>query len=52
MLLRDVALYDSRLMLDVWLAGLQINCSVSKTSQCHRVLELAPATAALGYFHF
>lgn len=40
------------LMLEVWLAGLQINRSASKTSQCHRVLELAPATGTLGHFQF
>lgn len=32
------------LMFNVWLAGLRINCAASETSQCHRVLELAPVT--------
>lgn len=41
------------LMLEVWLAGLQINRSASETSQRQRELALAPAAAGtLEHFHF
>lgn len=40
-------------MLEVWLAGLQINRSASETSQRQRELALAPAAAGtLEHFHF
>lgn len=40
-------------MLEVWLAGLQINHSASETSQRQRELALAPAAAGtLEHFHF